>query len=100
MSGRRGNHPGMSTFRIPAGGAAATVEWITEDLANGPTEFTVVNNHLITTNQTTDSSTHLSVRWAVSLEGTLIAQGASATLDGARNVALAVSRGLAPERAR
>jgi hypothetical protein len=89
----------VGTSRIPAG-SATTVEWIAEDLAGGPAQFTVVDDHLITTDSTTDSSTDLPVRWAVSIRGKLIARGASATLDGARNVALAVTRGIASDKAR
>jgi hypothetical protein len=84
----------VGTSRIPAS-STATVEWIAEDLADGPAQFTVVNRHLITTDQTTDSTTDVSVRWAVSIEGTLVARGASATLDGAGTIALAVTRGIA-----
>ena len=88
----------MGPSHTPAG-HSATVEWIAEDLNDGPAQFTFLNGYLVSSDRTTDSATDLLGRWAISVEGTLIARGASATIEGARGVAIDAARSMAPNRA-
>ena len=89
----------MDFARTPAR-AGATTEWVAEDLHCGPAQFTFVNGYVIRADQTTDTTSGSFARWAISVEGALIARGTSATLEGAKRVATDAARAMAPEWAR